>query len=138
MLFIARLIVVCNIHYIGGVSITDAIVDGLAQELRRGTFVLGVLRLLKSPQYGYSLVTLLKERNLPIEAGTLYPLLRRLEEQGILASQWDVESAKPRKYYSLSPTGQAVYVQLCAHWQELRTNIDAVIGDKEGIHATDQ
>lgn len=122
----------------GGAIINDPILDNLVQELRRGAIVLAVLSLLKSPQYGYSLVTLLKERDLPVEAGTLYPLLRRLEEQGILQSQWDVENPQPRKYYSLSPTGQGVYAQLCAHWQDLRTNVDALIEEKEGTHGTDK
>lgn len=114
----------------GGANITD-IVEGLVQELRRGTIVLGVLSQLHSPQYGYFLVTLLKEKHLPVEAGTLYPLLRRLEEQGILESQWDVESPKPRKYYILTAAGQEVYRKLCDQWQDLKTNIESLI--KEGV-----
>lgn len=121
----------CIVQYIGGGTIIDTILDSLAQELRRGTIVLGVLSLLKEQQYGYSLVTLLKERDLPVEAGTLYPLLRRLEEQGILESQWDVDSAKPRKYYTLSQTGQEVYTKLCVHWQNLSKNMDALIEERK-------
>lgn len=107
----------------------DLILDSFVLELRRGTIVLGVLSLLHKPQYGYSLVTLLKEKDLPVEAGTLYPLLRRLEEQGMLESMWDVESAKPRKYYSLSSFGKEVYARLCAQWYSLTENINTLIDE---------
>lgn len=112
-----------------GIISKGLILDSFVLELRRGTIVLGVLSLLHKPQYGYSLVTLLKEKDLPVEAGTLYPLLRRLEEQGMLESIWDVESAKPRKYYSLSSFGKEVYTRLCAQWYSLTENINTLIDE---------
>jgi len=100
-------------------------------ELRRGTIVLGVLSLLESPQYGYSLVTILKEKEMPVEAGTLYPLLRRLEELEVLESNWDVESAKPRKYYVLSDAGKEVHKKLCSQWFDLTERMNRLIDNKD-------
>lgn len=70
------------------------ILNSMVQELRRGTIILGVLSQLSEPQYGYSLVTILQERGINVEAGTLYPLLRRLEKQGLLNSEWDTNEAR--------------------------------------------
>lgn len=95
------------------------IYDSLVQELRRGTIVLSVLSQLEKPQYGYSLVTLLAEKGLSIEPGTLYPLLRRLEKQELLTSSWDTEGTKPRKYYEMSGLGKKIYKRLCEHWLDV-------------------
>lgn len=108
----------------------DAVLDSLISELRRGTIVLSVLSQLKSPQYGYSLVVLLEEKGFSIDSGTLYPLLRRLEKQGLLESSWDVESAKPRKYYGLSEYGKTIYKKLCHQWFSMVQSMDNLI--KEG------
>jgi len=97
----------------------DQILESLFLELRRGTIILSVLSQLDIPQYGYSLVILLEEKGMPIDAGTLYPLLRRLEKQEILRSSWDTEGTKPRKYYKLSQLGERVYKRLCSQWIEL-------------------
>ena len=97
----------------------DDTIAGLVLELRRGTIVLSVLAQLGQPQYGYSLVSLLEERGLPVEPGTLYPLLRRLEKQGLLQSEWDTNEARPRKYYVLSEAGHAAYKQLCREWTSM-------------------
>lgn len=91
----------------------------LTQELRRGTITIGVLSQLFEPQYGYSLVTLLAEKGMAVEAGTLYPLLRRLEKQGLLESRWNTDESRPRKYYLLSETGRHVYDKLCVEWQAI-------------------
>ena len=74
----------------------DSLFDSLVLELRRGTLILSVLSQLQEAQYGYSLIVRLQEKGIEIDAGTLYPLLRRLEKQELLESSWDVESAKPR------------------------------------------
>lgn len=111
----------------------DAIFDSLVLELRRGTIILSVLSQLKSPQYGYSLVVLLEEKGIAVDSGTLYPLLRRLEKQEILQSSWDVESAKPRKYYELSSYGKEIYEKLCTQWITMTESISKLInedGDK--------
>lgn len=102
-------------------------VDGLMLELRRGTIILSVLSQLKSPQYGYSLVETLEEKGVSIEPGTLYPLLRRLEKQELLTSEWETSGSKPRKYYVLSKQGKEVYNRLCREWEIMTKNIDTLI-----------
>jgi DNA-binding PadR family transcriptional regulator len=79
--------------------------DGHLQELRRGTVVLASLRLLREPGYGYGLLEQLDAAGFPADANTLYPLLRRLEKQGYLTSEWNTEEARPRKFYRTSPAG---------------------------------
>jgi DNA-binding PadR family transcriptional regulator len=86
-------------------------------ELRRGVLVLAVLSRLRERQYGYSLRQALAEGGMPIEDGTLYPLLRRLEGQGLLASEWDTATAPPRRYYRLSPGGERAYLELAEAWR---------------------
>ena len=71
----------------------------LELELRRGTLVLSVLSQLAQPRYGYSLVQGLESKRVSIDPNTLYPLLRRLEKQGLLYSEWETGGPKPRKYY---------------------------------------
>jgi PadR family transcriptional regulator, regulatory protein PadR len=93
-------------------------IDKLRQELRRGVVVLAVLSALRSPRYGYSLIQALGEQGLPVEEGTLYPLMRRLEAQGWLESDWDTSEARPRKYYRLSAAGQAVLTAMRAEWDD--------------------
>jgi PadR family transcriptional regulator PadR len=97
----------------------EQIITGLVQELRRGSLVLMVLSQLADPQYGYSLVQCLEAQGLNLDPGTLYPLLRRLENQGLLASQWDTESARPRRYYQLSESGRRVLTDMAKEWQTL-------------------
>ena len=104
--------------------------EKLMQELRRGTLTIAVLSQLSEPQYGYSLVTILDEIGIPIEPGTLYPLLRRLEKQGLLDSKWDTNESRPRKYYLLSETGKEVYDLLVIEWQEIAERLNKVIDQK--------
>jgi DNA-binding PadR family transcriptional regulator len=100
-------------------------------ELRRGVLVLAVLSQLRTPQYGYSLRQALADRGMPIEEGTLYPLLRRLESQGLLASQWRLENGPPRRYYTLSPDGVRHYRSLSTSWSELVATVNRLIADKK-------
>lgn len=104
--------------------------DKLMQELRRGTITIGVLSQLSNPQYGYSLVTMLAEKGIQVEPGTLYPLLRRLEKQGLLDSKWDTNEARPRKYYLLSETGKNVYDLLVVEWKNIVESLNHVIENK--------
>lgn len=90
----------------------DSMVDGLVLELRRGLLILGVLSQLDQKEYGYSLIQKLQEKNFLIEAGTLYPLLRRLEKQKLLDSTWDLVENRPRRYYQISEKGKEVYYNL--------------------------
>ena len=95
----------------------DEQIGSLIVELRRGTLVLSVLSQLHNPEYGYSLVQKLEKKNAPIEAGTLYPLLRRLEKQQLLTSSWDTSESRPRKFYVLSDEGKQVYERLKNEWK---------------------
>lgn len=105
--------------------------EKLMQELRRGTLTIAVLSQLSEPQYGYSLVTMLDEIGIPVEPGTLYPLLRRLEKQGLLDSKWDTNESRPRKYYLLSEPGKEVYDLLVKEWKEIASSLSHAI-DKKG------
>ncbi|MFY0760985.1 helix-turn-helix transcriptional regulator [Metabacillus dongyingensis] len=99
----------------------NELLNSLTTELRRGTLTLAVLSQLQTPQYGYSLVQLLEKNNITIDQSTLYPLLRRLEKQELLLSEWELTETRPRKYYKLSDFGKEVYEQLKEEW--LRTSI---------------
>ena len=95
---------------------TNESFDNLILELRRGVIVLAVLSQLEKEQYGYSLINGLREHNLEIDQGTLYPLLRRLESQGLLQSNWRIESDRPRRYYMLSSEGRELLPRLKEEW----------------------
>ena len=109
---------------------SDVVAAALARveaELRRGVLVLAVLSRLRTPRYGYSLRRALDDGGMPIEEGTLYPLLRRLEGQGVLESSWDTGSGAPRRYYRLSPDGERLYDLLTATWRRQADVIDALL-----------
>lgn len=91
----------------------------LTTELRRGTLTLAVLSQLRTPQYGYSLVQVLEESGIVIEQSTLYPLLRRLEKQNLVTSNWDTSENRPRKYYVLSENGRELFIQLKDEWLQI-------------------
>lgn len=97
---------------------TDEQIIQFRLELRRGVVVLAVLSQMDTARYGYSLIQQLKEQGLEVEEGTLYPLLRRLEKQGLLESEWEVGEARPRKYYRISPAGREMLTILRAEWSE--------------------
>ena len=105
--------------------------EKLMQELRRGTITIGVLSQLSEPQYGYSLVAKLEEKDFHIEPGTLYPLLRRLEKQGLLESMWDTNETRPRKYYVLSEMGKEVYQLLIIEWNNIVQSVNGIINGEE-------
>jgi DNA-binding PadR family transcriptional regulator len=98
-------------------------------ELRRGVLVLAVLSQLRQRQYGYSLRQALAEGGMPIEEGTLYPLLRRLEAQGLLLSEWDTGTAPPRRYYRLGPEGARAFAELAEAW---RAQVEVIDGFLDG------
>ena len=111
--------------------IDENVVLNLKSELRRGTQTLEVLSQLAKNQYGYSLLQTLEEKHVPIEAGTLYPLLRRLESQGLLISEWDTSENRPRKYYRLSESGMQVLSDLLEEWKTIVNELDSFIkGEK--------
>jgi len=102
----------------------------LTQELRRGVLVLATLSQLVEAKYGYALMNGLAERGLEIEQGTLYPLLRRLEAQGLLQSEWNVEGSRPRRYYVISPAGLRLLELLKAAWRDLTTVMGVLLDGK--------
>lgn len=104
-------------------------------ELKRGTLTLAVLSQLRTPKYGYSLLQDLIDKHVDIEAGTLYPLLRRLEKQGMLTSDWDTAESRPRKYYTLSPIGIQVFEKLSDNWRSMTRQLEQLLGgDHHGSH----
>jgi len=98
---------------------TNESLENVILELRRGIIVLAVLSQLSQEQYGYSLINSLRKGGLEIDQGTLYPLLRRLESQGLLQSSWRIEADRPRRYYAISPEGQALLPQLKQEWNSI-------------------
>lgn len=96
-------------------------------EFKRGTLTMAVLSQLKMPRYGYSLLEQLQSYDYQVESGTLYPLLRRLEKQGLLNSEWDTSEARPRKYYSLSDLGIQTLNQLIEEWEKQTTILKEMI-----------
>lgn len=96
------------------------------QELRRGTVVLACLRLLVQPGYGYGLLEELGRRGFPTDANTLYPLLRRLEKQGYLTSEWNTDESRPRKFYRTSAAGTALAAALTDDFQAIAHAIAAL------------
>jgi PadR family transcriptional regulator, regulatory protein PadR len=101
--------------------------DKLEQELRRGVVVLAVLSQLRTLRYGYDLRQSLLDKGLPIEEGTLYPLLRRLEAQGVLGSEWRATQGAPRRYYVLTAAGLDLYQRLTATWRSLNKALDHLL-----------
>jgi DNA-binding PadR family transcriptional regulator len=93
--------------------------ENLILEMRRGVITLAVLSQCNQEQYGYSLMKSLSEKGLEIDQGTLYPLLRRLETQGLLSSSWRLEDTRPRRYYLISSEGQQILPKLEQEWETM-------------------
>ncbi|OUZ12899.1 PadR family transcriptional regulator [Aeromicrobium sp. PE09-221] len=100
-------------------GIDDSVTAGHLQELRRGTVVLAALAALRTPGYGYALLESLTTAGIHVDANTLYPLLRRLEKQGLLTSEWNTDEPRPRKFYRTSPDGEQLVATLTAEWHRL-------------------
>ncbi len=109
----------------------NELISSLTVELKRGTMVLLVLSQLCTNEYGYSLVQKLEEKKIPIDAGTLYPLLRRLEKQNLLVSEWDTSESRPRKFYTLSEEGKEVYQQLKREWRSMSNLVELILKEDE-------
>jgi PadR family transcriptional regulator PadR len=102
----------------------------LEQDLRKGVLVLAVLSQLRTREYGYSLRQALARGGMPIEEGTLYPLLRRLESQELLASEWLIEDGPPRRYYVLSDRGAELLTSLTASWGSLTSVMNQLLHEE--------
>jgi PadR family transcriptional regulator, regulatory protein PadR len=101
--------------------------ENLKLELRRGCLVVAVLGQLRKEQYGYTLRKALADDGLDIDEGTLYPLLRRLESQGLLISQWREEDKRNKRFYRLSPIGEQVLTQLLEEWQRINASLEKIL-----------
>ena len=107
--------------------------DSLRLELRRGNLVLAVLAQLRTEHYGYTLRTALADLGLDIDEGTLYPLLRRLESQGLLSSSWREEDKRNKRFYRLSVEGRAVLKELFAEWQAINASVGRIVGGARSV-----
>ena len=105
--------------------------QNLVQELRRGVIVLAVLSQLHTEQYGYSLMKRLEDQGMQVDQGTLYPLLRRMEEQGLLESNWRTDTSRPRRYYVLSDFGNQVLGEMAAEWGRIKTTVDTLLDEEK-------
>jgi DNA-binding PadR family transcriptional regulator len=106
----------------------DELVQNMLLELRRGTLSIAVLSQLSKEEYGYSLLKALSDKGLEVDQSTLYPLLRRLESQGLLQSDWRIaDEARPRRYYVISPQGKAVLGQLKKEWSAMMETMQKML-----------
>lgn len=103
------------------------LLESLLLELRRGMLVLSVLSQMDVPRYGYSLVQCMEEKGVAIDPNTLYPLLRRLERQGLLESRWETDGPKPRKYYTRTPFGDEIFEALKRQWREMAAGVEGLL-----------
>ena len=108
--------------------------DTLRLELRRGCLTIAVLSALRAEQYGYTLRKELAQRGLDIDEGTLYPLLRRLEAQGLLRSEWREEDKRNKRFYVLSPDGKALLKKLVTEWRGLDATLHAMLEEGRRGH----
>ena len=107
--------------------IEDSLFENLRLELRRGCLTLAVLGQLREEHYGYTLRKALADHGLVIEESTLYPLLRRLESQGLLVSQWREEDKRNKRFYKLSPEGSNILNHLTAEWNEMNAAMNNIL-----------
>jgi len=111
-------------------SVSAAAFDNLRLELRRGSLVLAVLATLRTEQYGYTLRKTLAEHGLEVDENTLYPLLRRIESQGLLVSEWREENKRKKRFYRLSGDGERTLEQLLAEWRAMDSSLNEILGER--------
>ncbi|MBS1110410.1 MAG: Transcriptional regulator, PadR family [Anaeromyxobacteraceae bacterium] len=105
----------------------DDLFENLRMELRRGSVIVAVLAQLRSEHYGYALRKALEDQGLVVDEDTLYPLLRRLETQGLLASEWREEDRRRKRFYRISRTGQALLDRLLAEWRDINAALKRIL-----------
>ena len=108
-------------------TVAENLFESLRLELRRGSLTLAVLAQLRQEHYGYTLRKDLAERGLEIDESTLYPLLRRLETQGLLSSQWREEDKRNKRFYRLSPDGEQILTRLLDEWHAINASLNRII-----------
>src|SRR5882672_2358019 len=115
------------VHYMPNGSARPEVFENLRLELRRGCLIVAVLAQLRDEQYGYTLRKALADDGLEIDESTLYPLLRRLETQGLLVSQWREEDKRNKRFYRLSPDGKLILKQLLIEWKSIHTSLGRIL-----------
>jgi len=108
-------------------TVAENLFENLRLELRRGCLSLAVLAQLRQEHYGYTLRKALAARGMEIDESTLYPLLRRLESQGLLLSQWREEDKRNKRFYRLSPEGEEIFTRLLAEWNAINAAINNLL-----------
>lgn len=121
----------CVTHYVTWgtklVTVDAELFESMRLELRRGSLVLAVLACLRTERYGYTLRQALAADGLEMEESTLYPLLRRLESQGLLLSEWREEEKRKKRFYVLSPMGTAMLERLADEWRGINASLDKIL-----------
>jgi PadR family transcriptional regulator PadR len=108
-----------------------ALLENLRLELRRGCLVLAALAALRTEEYGYTLRKSLADRGLDIDEGTLYPLLRRLESQGLLVSEWREHDKRNKRFYRVSDQGREILDRLAADWRAMDDSLTGILGEND-------
>lgn len=108
-------------------QVDPTLFENLKLELRRGCLIVAVLAQLRQEHYGYTLRKALEEQGLAMDEGTLYPLLRRLESQGLLASEWREENKRNKRFYRLSEQGEQILEQLLGEWQTINASLERIL-----------
>ena len=109
---------------------STALYENLRLELRRGCLIVAVLAQLKTERYGYTLRKALADDGLEIDESTLYPLLRRLETQGLLVSEWREEDKRNKRFYKLSPDGKRILKQLLEEWRRINASLEQILHEE--------
>ena len=118
----------CVVHYMAnGTNAAPDVFENLRLELRRGCLIVAVLAQLRTERYGYTLRKALADDGLAIDEGTLYPLLRRLESQGLLVSEWREEDKRNKRFYRLSKDGEQILEQLLAEWHSINQSLERIL-----------
>ncbi len=113
-------------------AVQNDLFDSLRLELRRGCLIVAVLAQLRVEHYGYTLRKALADEGLAIEESTLYPLLRRLETQGLLTSEWREEEKRNKRFYRLSADGEAILAQLLVEWNGINDSLHKILNGEKG------
>src|SRR5262245_4418824 len=114
-----------------GIQVDAELFENLRLELRRGCLVAAVLAQLRVEHYGYTLRKALEDQGLAIDEGTLYPLLRRLESQGLLESEWREENKRNKRFYRLSRDGESILQQLLSEWQGINGALERILAQRK-------
>jgi PadR family transcriptional regulator PadR len=114
-------------HHTAEETLKPEVLENLRLELRRGCLILAVLGALRSERYGYTLRKALAEQGMEIDEGTLYPLLRRLESQGLLVSEWREEEKRNKRFYRLSAEGKVILKQLASEWKSINSSLEGIL-----------